>query len=304
MADNQEDFSYEKVTIGEKFPKETIAKIWMHGKLVEWKEAKVHVLTHTLHYGSAVFEGIRCYETSKGPAIFRLKEHNERLFYSAEALQMEIPFSKKELFDATKEVVKENNLKSCYIRPLVYLGYGPVDVNPLVIPVKVSIAAWPWKDYMGEKGIKNGISLKTSSVPRDFLNSDLASAKISGQYVNPSLSKRESVNQGYDESLMLDSKGNVSECSSENIFIVKGNMLKTPSIGTILPGITRDSIMKIAKDLGHEVKEENLKKEDIYESDECFLTGTLAEITPVTSLDKKPITRKIHGHSTWKRREI
>jgi len=279
---------------------EKAKKIWMDGKFVDWDSAKVHVLTHALHYGSAVFEGIKCYETDKGPAIFRLKDHNNRLFHSAEVYHMKVPFSKEDIFNAIKNIVKENNLKSCYIRPLIYLGYGPMGLNPIDSPVKVSIAAWPWGAYLGEDGIKKGISLKTSSYPRNHTNETLASAKISGHYVNSILAKREAVSSGYDESVMLDVKGNVSECSGENIFIVKDNVLKTTPIGTILPGITRSSIMQLAKDFGYEVKEEHFKKEDIYKADECFLTGTAAELTPVRALDDKDIGAGKPGHITMK----
>lgn len=274
--------------------------IWMDGKFIKWDEAKVHVLSHALHYGSAVFEGIKCYETDKGPAIFRLKEHNDRLFHSAEVFRMKVPFSKKEIFDAIKQTVKINKLKSCYIRPIIYLGYGPMGLNPVKSPVSVSIAVWPWGAYLGEEGIKNGISIRTSSYPRNHANADLASAKISGQYVNSILAKREAVTQGYDEAVMLDPKGNVSECSGENIFIVKSGKIKTTPLGTILPGITRASIIQLAKDFGYEVREEYFKTNDIFEADECFLTGTAAELTPVRALDKKPIGAGKPGPVTMK----
>ena len=274
--------------------------IWMDGKFIKWDDAKVHVLSHALHYGSAVFEGIKCYETGKGPAIFRLKEHNDRLFHSAEVFHMKVPFSKKEIFDAIKQTVKINKLKSCYIRPIIYLGYGPMGLNPVKSPVNVSIAVWPWGAYLGEEGIKNGISIRTSSYPRNHANSDLASAKISGQYVNSILAKREAVTQGYDEAVMLDPKGNVSECSGENIFIVKDKKIKTTPLGTILPGITRASIIQLAKDFGYEVREEYFKTKEIFDADECFLTGTAAELTPVRALDKKPIGAGKPGPVTMK----
>lgn len=268
---------------------EKSGKIWMDGKFVDWDSAKVHVLSHALHYGSAVFEGIKCYETEKGPAIFRLKEHNERLFHSADVFHMRIPFSKEQVFDAIKETVRINRLRSCYIRPIAFLGYGPMGLNPIKSPVSVSIAAWPWGAYLGEEGMRNGISIRTSSYPRNHANAALASAKISGQYVNSILAKREAVTEGYDEAVMLDVKGNISECSGENIFIVKNDELRTTPLGTILPGITRASIIRLANDLGYRVMEEYFRPEDVLEADECFLTGTAAELTPVRALDKKGI---------------
>tara|TARA_Y100000294_G_scaffold146542_1_gene142136 strand:+ start:1703 stop:2617 length:915 start_codon:yes stop_codon:yes gene_type:complete len=280
---------------------EKAEKIWMDGKFVDWDDANVHILTHALHYGSAVFEGIKCYEAKKGPAIFRLKEHVDRLFHSAKVFKMKIPFSNEEIFDAIKETVKVNKLKSCYIRPLVYLGYGPMGLNPIDSPVKCSIAAWTWGAYLGEEGMKKGISLKSSTYPRSHSSAELASAKISGQYVNSILAKREAVSEGFDEAVMFDMKGHVSECSGENIFIVKNNMLITPIADRCLPGITRASIKQLAGDLGYEIKEERLNKEDIYHADECFLTGTAAELTPARALDNKnigagkpgPITKKL-----------
>jgi len=264
-------------------------KIWMDGKFVNWKDAKVHVLTHALHYGSGIFEGIRCYRTAKGSAIFRLKEHVDRLFNSARTFNVKIPFSNKDIFNAIKETVKVNKLKSCYIRPLVYLGYGPMGLNPVGSPVKCSIAAWKWGTYLGEEGLKKGIRLRTSSFIRHHENIMMAKAKISGNYVTPILAKQEAVSQGFDEAMLLDTEGFVSECSGENIFIVKNGILKTPSAISILPGITRDTIIKVAKDFGYEVKEERFTKDKLYVADECFLTGTAAEVTPVREVDNKKI---------------
>lgn len=276
-------------------------KIWMDGKFVKWDEANVHILTHALHYGSAIFEGIKCYEAVKGPAIFRLKDHVERLFDSAKIFGIKIPYAKDEISQAIKETVKVNKLKNCYIRPIVYLGYGSMGLNPIGIPVKCSIAAWPWGAYLGEEGMAKGIRLRTSSFNRHFVNSMMTKAKISGNYANSVLAKLEAAQEGFDEAVMLDTEGYVSECTGENIFIVKNNKIKTTPMTSILPGITRDTIMRIGIDMNHKVIEDRFTRDELYSADECFLTGTAAELTPVREVDNRaigigkpgPVTKKL-----------
>lgn len=275
--------------------------IWMDGELVPWDEANVHILTHTLHYGLGVFEGIRCYETKKGPAIFRLKEHVRRLFNSAKIFLMEIPYTEEQICDAIIKTIKENNLTECYIRPLVYIGYGAMGLYPKDNPVRVSIAVWPWGPYLGEEGIKKGIRLKTSSFIRNHVNSTMTRGKVCGYYVNSQLAKREAIMCGYDEALMLDTEGYVSECSGENIFIVREGVIKTIPLTSILEGITRNTIIEIGEDMGLKVREVRFTRDEVYISDEVFLTGTAAEVTPVRELDGRvignscpgPITKKI-----------
>jgi len=259
--------------------------IWMDGKFVEWKDAKIHVLTHTLHYGLGVFEGIRFYNTEKGPAVFRLKEHVERLFYSAENSEIKIPFSKSEIERAIIETVKKNEISSGYIRPIVYYGYGKMGLNPDGAPINVAIAVWPWGAYLGDKPIK----VRTTSFIRIHPNSTKADLKICGHYVNSIFASLETHKKGYDEALLLDFKGNIAEGPGENIFIVKDNIIYTPSLGNILKGITRDSIIQIAKNEKMKVKEKKLKLEDVYNADEAFFTGTAAEVTTIASLDDKQI---------------
>jgi len=263
-----------------------VKKIWMDGEFVDWKEAKVHVLTHALHYGSGVFEGIRCYKTKKGPAVFRFKEHLERLYTSAELYHMEIPFSSEKLRRATKELIKLNELEACYIRPIAFRGYGEMGLNPLNSPVNVSIAVWPWGAYLGEEGIKNGIRCNLSSYQRISPNALPPFAKCTGPYVNSILAKVESINAGYDEAIMLDYRGMVSEGPGENIFIVKdGAISTTPEHASILRGITRASVMQIAKELGYAVDEIDITKDSLLKAEEVFFTGTAAEITPIREID-------------------
>ena len=223
-------------------------KIWMDGKFVSWNNAKVHVLTHTLHYGLGVFEGIRCYKTAKGPAIFRLDEHVERFFSSAHIFMMEIPFTKREIRDAIIETVRVNRVRECYIRPLAYIGYGAMGLYPKDNPIQVSIAVWPWGAYLGDEGIEKGIRVKVSSFTRHHVNVDMTRGKVAGYYVNSQLAKREAIACGYDEAVMLDTEGYVSEGSGENIFIVRGGVIKTTPLTSILEGITRDSIIRVARD--------------------------------------------------------
>jgi len=261
-------------------------KIWMNGKLTPWDEARIHVLTHALHYGSGVFEGIRCYNARKGPAVFRLREHLQRLFDSAKVYHMRIPYTLEELRSATKNVVKVNKLKECYIRPIAYVSYGEMGLNPLKNPVDVSIAAWNWGTYLGDAGLKRGIRAKISSVERINSNVMPPTAKATGQYINSILAKIEVLKAGYDEAIMLDNRGLISEGPGENIFIAKDGVLYTPPMhASILKGITRDSIMKIAGDMGIDVKETDMDRGILYTADEAFFTGTAAEVTPIREVD-------------------
>ncbi len=264
-------------------------KIWMDGKLVDWDEANVHILTHTLHYGLGVFEGIRCYETDKGPAVFRLEEHVKRLFKSSHIFLLKIPFSEEEIAEAIKETINANGLRECYIRPLVYIGDGGMGLYVKDNPTRVSIAVWPWGSYLGDDGIKNGIKVKTSSFARGNVNSNMARAKVCGYYVTSQLAKKEAMSCGFDEALLLDSEGYVSEGSGENVFIVRNGIIKTTPLTSILEGITRESIMHIAKDEGIPVSEERFTRDEVYISDEAFFSGTAAEITPIISLDDREI---------------
>jgi branched-chain amino acid aminotransferase len=273
-------------------PIQEVKKIWMDGELVDWGEAKIHVLTHSLHYGSGVFEGIRCYKTVKGPAVFRHKEHMQRLFNSARFYFMEIPYSVDELCEATKELIRANDLEECYIRPLVYRGYGEMGLNPLTTPVNVSIAVWPWGTYLGEEGLKKGIRVKISSWQRISPNILSPAAKNTGQYSNSILAKVESLKCGYDEAILLDYRGFVSEGPGENVFVVKGGIIFTPPPhASILPGITRDSVITLARDMGYEVVERDLTRADLYSADEIFFTGTAAELTPIREVDGYEIGR-------------
>jgi branched-chain amino acid aminotransferase len=281
-------------------PIEKTQKIWMDGKLVDWDDATVHVLTHTLHYGSGVFEGIRAYPTSRGPAVFRLTDHIRRLHDSASLLLMELPYSVEELVEATKETVRVNGVEGCYIRPLAYLGYGEMGLNPLPCQVNVSIAIWPWGTYLGDEGIKRGVRVKISTWRRMDPNINPVAAKGTGIYVNSSLAKVEAIKGGYDEAVLLNTAGEVSEATGENLFVVTNGVLRTPPLSSgALEGITRDSVMTIARDLGYEVREEVLLRTDLYLADEAFLTGTAAEVVPIREVDDREIgdpgeiTRKI-----------
>ncbi len=281
-------------------PLQETEKIWMNGKLVPWKDAKIHVLTHALHYGSGVFEGIRCYNAAKGPAVFRLREHMKRLQNSAKLYFMNIPYSLEELIKATKDTIKANKLSECYVRPIAYRGYGEMGLNPLKNPVDVAIAVWPWGTYLGEEGLKNGIRAKIASVQRITPNTLPPNAKATGQYANSILAKLEALNSGYEEAVLLDHRGFVSEGPGENIFIVKdGIIYTTPEHASILPGITRDSIMTLARDMGREVRETDLMRSNLYLADEAFFTGTAAEVTPIREIDNYyigkpgPITKKL-----------
>ena len=263
-------------------------KIWMDGRLVDWKDANIHVLTHGLHYGSGVFEGIRAYQTDNGPAIFRLEDHVARLFDSAKIFMIEIPFSQSEIVDAAKAVVRDNKLESCYMRPIVFLGYGEMGLNPLPCPVSVAIAAWPWGAYLGDDGTQNGIRLKVSSWQRHDPNALPPAAKGTGMYLNSSMAKVEAVKAGYDEAILMSSQGYVSECTGENLFVIKkGEIFTPPTSAGALEGITQSSVIRFAKDLGYEVSVENLLRSDLYTADEIFLCGTAAEVVPVSSVDDR-----------------
>lgn len=278
-------------------------KIWMDGQLVDWADAKVHILTHTIHYGSGAFEGIRAYSTSQGPAVFRLTDHILRLFNSAKIFMIDVPFTVEELVEATKETVRVNNVDECYIRPLVYLGYGEMGLNPLPCPVNVAIAVWPWGTYLGDEGISQGVRMKISSWQRHDPNAMPPAAKGTGMYVNSSMAKIEALKAGYDEAILLSPQGYVSECTGENIYIVKrGQIITPPSSAGALEGITRDSVMTIARDLGYDMVEGHILRSDLYTCEEAFLSGTAAEIVPIRSVDDRivgatgdpgPITRKI-----------
>lgn len=279
-------------------------KIWMDGRFVNWEDANVHILTHTLHYGLGVFEGIRCYNTSKGPAVFRLKEHVKRLFQSAKIFLLEIPFTEDEISNAILETIRINKMQECYIRPLVYLGDGAMGLFPKGNPVRVSIAVWSWGAYLGEDGLEKGIRVKVSSFIRNHVNSNMSRGKVCGYYVNSQLAKKEAISCGYDEALLLDTEGYVSEGSGENVFIVKKGILKTTPLTSILDGITRDSLITIAKDNDIEIKEERFTRDEMYLADEAFFTGTAAEVTPIRELDGRIIGDGKRGKITEKLQSI
>ncbi len=281
-------------------PMPEVDSIWSNGELVPWHEAKVHVLTHALHYGSGVFEGIRCYDTPKGPAVFRLTDHLKRLVRSAKLYYMKVPYSIEELYDATFAVIADNKLSACYIRPLVFRGYGEMGLFPLKAPVDTIIAAWPWGTYLGDEGIRNGIRAKVSSIQALDHTALARAAKASGQYLNSILAKVEVVNAGYDEAIMLTAHGHVAEGSGENIFVVRdGVMMTPPPSDGVLEGLTRDAVMKMAPILGIPCEEKTLARSDLIIADELFYTGTAAEIVPIREVDDQfigepgPVTRRI-----------
>ena len=275
-------------------------KIWMDGKLVSWDEAVVHILTPTLHYGWGVFEGIRAYATKKGPAVFRLTDHMRRLHRSSKIYMLDLPYSVEQLVDATKETIRVNKVDSCYIRPLVYLGLEEMGLNPLPNPTRVAIAVWPWGTYLGDEGVEHGVRAKVSSYRRNDWNSIPPAGKATGQYINSSLAKVEAIKSGYDEAILLNTQGHVADGSGENVFIVRDETLITPPLASgPLAGITRDSVMKIASDLGWKTEEHDLNRTDLYLADEAFFTGTAAEVVPIRSVDDReigepgPVTKKI-----------
>jgi branched-chain amino acid aminotransferase len=265
-------------------------KIWLDGSLVPWDEARVHILTHTLHYGLGVFEGIRCYRTEDGrSAVFRLGEHVRRLFESAHINLMEVPFSREELQGAILETLRVNRLEEGYIRPLVFVGDGAMGLNPADNPVRVAVIVWPWGKYLGEEGMERGIRAKVSTFSRHFVNAKMTKGKTCGDYVNSILAKREALLDGYDEAILLDTQGLVSEASGENVFLVRDGVLRTPPSQTVLEGITRASIMEIARDKGISVLESAITRDELYVADEVFLTGTAAEVTPIREIDHRRI---------------
>jgi branched-chain amino acid aminotransferase len=279
--------------------------IWMDGKFVDWDDAKIHILSHVIHYGSGVFEGLRCYDTPKGSMICRLKEHTERLFNSAKIYRMEIPYMQKELNDVTVELIQKNNLKSAYIRPIAYRGYNTLGVDPFKCPVCVTIATLQWGKYLGDEALENGVDVMISSWNRMAPNTFPAMAKCCANYMNSQLIKMEAIVYGFTEGIALDTTGYVSEGSGENIFVIKNGVIYTPPLhASILPGITRDSVMTITKDLGIPLVQEMLTREFLYISDEVFFTGSAAEVTPIRSIDKitigqgkaGPITKKIQKY--------
>jgi len=263
--------------------------IWYDGKLVPWREANTHVLTHSLHYGLAVFEGLRAYQTPQGTAIFRLHEHIERLFNSARIFLMEIPYSRDEIAQAHREVVHQNRLETCYIRPIAFYGSEKMGVSPKGAAVHVAIAAWPWGAYLGEDGLKKGIRVKTSSFARHHINVSMVRSKTAGHYVNSILANMEATRDGYDEALLLDTAGFVAEGAGENLFLVRNGGLVEPQLISGLTGITRASVIELATDLGIEVQSQPLTRDDVYLADEAFFTGTAAEVTPIRELDGRPI---------------
>jgi branched-chain amino acid aminotransferase len=274
--------------------------IWLNGEFVAWEDAKVHVLTHALHYGTGVFEGIRAYETERGTAVFRHQDHLDRLENSAKLYYMDLPFSKEQIREATHELIARSGFKSCYIRPLVWRGYGPMGLNPLENPVESMVAVWEWGAYLGEEGQRNGVRARVSSYRRISSDSLIPHAKASGQYLNSVLAKIESLKAGYEEAILLDDKGHVSEGTGENIFVVKGGVIYTPpQTAAILDGINRKTCVQIARDLGYDVVERDIARAEVTLADEVFLTGTACELTPLREIDDieigrpGPITREI-----------
>lgn len=275
-------------------------KIWKDGQMVDWRDATLHMLTHSLHYGMAVFEGVRAYNTANGTAIFRLKEHTQRLYNSAKIFQMKVPFDMDTIMNAQLEVVRANKLESCYLRPLVWIGSEKMGVSARGNTIHVAIAAWPWGAYLGEEGLAKGIRVKTSSFTRHHVNISMVRAKASGYYINSILANQEVTADGYDEALLLDTEGYVSEGAGENIFIVKSGKIYTPDLASCLDGITRDSVVTIARDLGIEVIEKRITRDEVYCADEAFFTGTAAEVTPIRELDGRTIGEGSRGPVTEK----
>jgi branched-chain amino acid aminotransferase len=271
-------------------PIAAVEKVWMNGELVAWEDAKIHVLSHALHYGTGVFEGIRCYETARGPAVFRLRDHLARMERSARIFMMDVPYPVDELVAATHELIRINGLRSCYVRPIAYRGYGEIGVNPHGNPVDVCIAVWPWGTYLGEDALTNGVRMTVSSWRRHDPNIIPPQAKVTGAYVNSVLAKMEAIDKGFDEGIMLNPQGYISEATGENLFIVRDGELLTPPLAAgPLPGITRDSVIAIAADLGMRVFERMLTRADLYLAEEMFCVGTAAEVTPVREVDGRVI---------------
>ncbi len=274
-------------------------KIWFNGKLVNWNDAQIHVLSHVVHYGSSIFEGMRCYDTNKGPACFRLQDHVNRLFDSAKIYRMDIPFGRKELEKAILDTIKVNNLKACYVRPIAFRGYGELGVNPKTCPVDMVVAVWEWGKYLGPEALEKGVSVRISSWHRPAPNTMPSLAKVGANYMNSQLIKMEALADGYAEGIALDVQGYVSEGSGENIFMVKNGSIYTPSTGSsILPGITRHSVMTLAEDLGYSVTSRPIPRESLYIADEVFFTGSAAEITPIAEIDHIKIGQGSRGDVT------
>ncbi|NMG67258.1 branched-chain amino acid transaminase [Azoarcus indigens] len=277
--------------------------IWYDGKLVPWRDATTHVLTHSLHYGLAVFEGVRAYKTDKGTAIFRLAEHTQRLLNSGKIYMMDIPYTKEVLMEAQKEVVRANKLESCYLRPIAFYGSEKMGISTRGSTVHVAIAAWPWGAYLGEEGLEKGIRIKTSSFARQHVNVTMPRAKLASTYANSILANLEATQDGYDEALLLDTQGFVAEGAGENLFVIKDGVIYEPEIASALTGITRDTVIRLAAELGYTVQSRRLTRDDIYIADEAFFTGTAAEVTPIRELDNRtigagrrgPITAKIQA---------
>lgn len=283
---------------------QTTEFIWFDGKLEPWDKAQVHVLTHSLHYGSAIFEGIRAYKCADGgSAVFRLPDHCRRMVNSAKILRMKVPYTAESLKQACVELVEVNKLPEGYIRPLSFVGYGEMGVYPGDNPVRTIIACWSWGAYLGPEALENGISIKTSTFTRSHVNANMAKAKASGNYINSILAKIEAKEEGFDEAIMLDANGLVAEATGENIFIVRDGILKTPPLTSVLGGITRDSIITLARDLGYEIREEFFTRDEIYIADEAFLCGTAAEITPIRELDHRIIGEGHRGPVTKRLQE-
>ena len=274
--------------------------IWYDGKMVNWRDATTHVLTHTLHYGMGVFEGVRAYKTDKGTAIFRLQEHTDRLFNSAHILQMKMPFSKQEIADAMCAAVRENKLESAYIRPMAFYGAEAMGIAAKTLSTHVIAAAWSWGAYMGDEALTRGIRVKTSSFSRHHVNITMCKAKANGNYMNSILAHQEAAQDGYDEALLLDVDGFVAEGSGENVFIIRKGKLYTPDLTSVLEGITRDTIVQLAKELGYEVIEKRITRDEVYCADEAFFTGTAAEVTPIRELDNRNIGSGTRGPITEK----
>ncbi len=272
--------------------------IWMDGELIPWRDATVHILTHTLHYGLGVFEGVRAYKTEKGTAIFRLQDHTDRLFRSAHIMGMRLPFDKDTLNEAQKTVVQKNDLASAYIRPIVFYGSEGMGLHAGNLRVHVAVAGWEWGAYLGDEGLTKGIRVKTSSFSRHHINSTLCKAKANGHYYNSILALQEVSKAGYDEALLLDLQGFVAEGSGENIFIVRDGRILTPDLASALEGITRDTIVQLIAELGLEVEEKRITRDEIYVADEAFFTGTAAEVTPIRELDDRPIGDGARGPVT------
>ena len=275
-------------------------KIWKDGQLIDWREANLHFLTHSLHYGMAVFEGVRAYKTVDGTAIFRLKEHTQRLFNSAKIFQMAVPYDFDTIVEAQKEVVRANQLESCYLRPLIWIGSEKMGVSARGNTIHVGIAAWPWGAYLGEDGLAKGIRVKTSSFTRHHVNVSMVRAKASGYYINSILANQEVTAEGYDEALLLDTDGYVSEGAGENVFIIRNGKIYTPDLASCLDGITRDAVLTMARDSGIEVIEKRITRDEMYCADEAFFTGTAAELTPIRELDNRQIGTGRRGPVTEK----